>query len=174
MGSSQTTIKISWLARAKFTTLLCIPAAVSTSKTSISCSNSLNALIIPACSMTPISAICCTPDDAGITFKPCGPSTTISPNVFSPLITCVKLYSGCKPRSISTLASPISASSKATFFPSLHKETPRLTDRFVFPTPPLPLAIAITLTGLIFVIRLNPVAWSTSSLNIRMACRLTQ
>ena len=72
-------------------------------------------------------------------------SMMISFIVFFLLITCIKLYSGTMFNSTFTFAMPRSPSIRITFFPSWAYAIAIFTAKFVFPTPPFPLVIAIIL-----------------------------
>ena len=74
-----------------------------------------------------------------------GPRQIISFMPFLPYIISAILYLGLVPSITSTLASPKSASSITTFFPSLPSCIAILTDIFDLPTPPFPLVTVITL-----------------------------
>jgi hypothetical protein len=65
-------------------------------------------------------------------------STRISLMVFCFFITWYRLYLGIILSITLTLASPRSASITITFLPSLANAKAIFTERFVFPTPPLP------------------------------------
>ena len=91
-----------------------------------------------------IAAISCTPDAPGTSNTPWREVTMISFSVFSPAITCERLYCVLQPSAICALARPRSPSSSMTFLFIMVRATARLVESVVLPTPPLPLAMPIT------------------------------
>jgi MinD-like ATPase involved in chromosome partitioning or flagellar assembly len=84
-------------------------------------------------------------DDTDKNFTPQGPSARISSTLTLSLMRFNKLYFALAPKTIFTFAIPKSASMMRTRYPICDKAIAKFTDKFVLPTPPLPLLTAITL-----------------------------
>src|SRR5439155_764800 len=97
-----------------------------------------------SCSPGPGAVSSSQPLAAGMTRTPAGPSTITSARRRSPRSTSRSESRGASPKSTSRFASPRSASSTHTRSPCRASATARLAVRLVFPTPPFPLATAIT------------------------------
>jgi len=102
---------------------------------------------MPAFSAGVSSAMFFLPEAAGTTISPAGPSRMVSSSEQRPSSTCERFQAGVRPSSTSTLARPMSPSSSSVLRPVWAMAVERFTETVVLPTPPLPLATAITFGG---------------------------
>src|SRR5690606_9475622 len=124
-----------------------MPAAVSMTIASSGTSSWLKACTRPTCSAGLSSVMWRLPDAAGTTHMPAGPLISVSRNSQRPANTSARVNFGDRPSSTSMLARPRSVSSSRVRCPALLSASARLTDTLVLPTPPFPLATAMTRTG---------------------------
>ena len=84
------------------------------------------------------ASISLTPDEAGRMEKPYSVGSRMSRRDAPSWNRWKMFFSGCRPSSTSTLASPRSASRSSTRLPRAARVRARLTEILVLPTPPLP------------------------------------
>src|SRR5437870_2987199 len=138
------TMSASAAAAVKWRTFWEMPAAASTRSTSSASSSVSTSSRRRRRSAGPRAVSSSQPLAAGMTRTPAGPSTITSARRRSPRSTSWSESRGASPNSTSRFASPRSASSTHTRSPCRASATARLAVTLVFPTPPFPLATAIT------------------------------
>src|SRR5688572_4893726 len=121
-----------------------MPAALSTTITSSGTSSCEKACTRPTCCCGSSSVMCRLPEAAGTISRPLGPCSTVSRSSQRPAKTSARVKRGDRPSITSTLARPMSVSSSKVRWPALTSEAARLMETEVLPTPPLPLATAMT------------------------------
>src|SRR5690606_26696901 len=131
----------------KVSTPSAMPAALSTTIASRSRSSCEKACTRPTCWAGLSSVMWRLPEAAGTTSRPLGVSMMVSRSSQRSANTSARVWRGARPSITSTLARPRSVSSSRVRWPALTRAVARLTETEVLPTPPLPLAPAITRTG---------------------------